>query len=129
MATILTTDTLVTQINRPKLTVCRRSNNITFQKEYDWPLRDRLRFDGIRECMKSDLLEFMFIMENSTEKAKSSEFSYNMVTNWYSSLFYVDHSDLDIRLNEIMKSFNQKPDPKDRSGAVVDYVHDVVTYI
>ena len=134
-------DTLVSEIKRPEITSCRRSALIAFREDYEEhkrriedanrerPARDRLRVATRRECIKPELLESMCVMEKIPGATTSADLTNEMVVQWYNGLLETDPSEINSRLNEVLKSVAHKPDPKDPAGAVIDYVSIVDTKV
>lgn len=95
----------------------------------DRQARDHFRLPIIRECIKPELLESMCMMGQIEETDDVQSITDQMVQTWYEGLIEVDPSDLNYRLNKIMKDEIHSPDRKDPGGSVVDYVHEIVTHI
>lgn len=79
--------------------------------------------------MQPELLESMCIMGKIEGPEDTNNFTDQIVKTWYKGLKDVDPSDLNARLNEIMKDTTHLPDPKDHARSVVYYVREVMTHI
>lgn len=74
-------------------------------------------------------MESMCIMGEIEGATTTQDLTTQMVEYWYHELIDVYPSELNYSLNDIMKEVVHKPDPNDPSGAVLDYIHEVVTNI
>ena len=68
-------------------------------------------------------------MEKIPGATTSSDLTKEMVEAWYGILLESNPEQLNTHLTEIMRKITHVPDPSDPSGAVIDYVSEVVTKI